>query len=412
MLAILDHLVKRLRNIFEYVDEYIYMAEHLTKFALSDFMDDKQLEKIRLSTEIGSALPNAAYTSSDFFDLEQKTVFRNSWVFAAFDHQIQKCGDMLPVEIAGQPIVIVRGEDLRLRVFHNVCRHRGAKLVAEVQHEKKSFVCPNHSWSYSLDGKLRARPHFFGGDKHDINQEPCHRSDLVEINCAVWFDWVFINISGDAGPFAEHIKIIEQKIEGYNFSALKFSEKLEFDLKANWKLAIENFIEPYHVFSCHPWLNNFVGMEQRTPPEYLDHVLFCGYQFQQTDPARGEGLPYFPDLPQSKMKKGDWYVLFPNFAFEVFPDQVDVFIATPQSAQQCKETIALYFVGDGADSINYQDARARVIQNWHDLNQEDIGIIERMQAGRASEGFDGGVLSPYWDPVQQHFARLMIEAMQ
>jgi choline monooxygenase len=326
-------------------------------------------------------------------------VFRDNWVFAAFNHQLPNCGDMVPVEIAGQPVVIVRGDDMQLRAFHNVCRHRGAKLVDQIQHEKKSFVCPNHSWSYSLDGKLRARPHFFGGDKHDFNHASCHRSDLVEINCEVWFDWIFLNISGDAGPFSDHINIIEQRIEGYEFSVLKFSDKLEFDIKANWKLAIENFIEPYHVFSCHPWLNSFVGMEQRAAPEFQEHVLFCGYQFENTDPVRGEGLPYFPDLPQDKKKRGDWYVLFPNFAFEVFPDQVDVFIATPKSAHQCKETIALYFVGDGADNKKYQDARERV-------------IIERMQAGRASEGFDGGVLSPYWDPVQQHFAKLMVEAMQ
>ncbi|MEJ2178268.1 MAG: RHO alpha subunit C-terminal catalytic domain-containing protein [Gammaproteobacteria bacterium] len=90
---------------------------------------------------------------------------------------------------------------------------------------------------------------------------------------------------------------------------------------------------------------------------------------------------------------------------------MDVFIASPVSATRTKETIALYFVGEGANGQEYEQARGRVIENWRELNQEDIGIIERMQAGRASEGFDGGVLSPYWDPVQQQFAKLIVSAM-
>ena len=152
-------------------------------------------------------------------------------------------------------------------------------------------------------------------------------------------------------------------------------------------------------------------MEERQAPTFKDKVLSCGYQFQQTDPARGGELPWFPNLPGEKHNRGDWFVLFPNFGFEIFPDQVDVFIAWPQGPAKCCETIALYFVGDGASAEKYSAARSHVTQNWNDLNHEDIGIIERMQQGRASEGFDGGVLSPYWDPVLQHFAVLTTEAI-
>ena len=388
------------------------MNKQIQKIALEEFIDSDRRKRIEAPTETGSALPNAAYTSQAFYDLEQQTVFRNNWIFATFAHQIPDIGDMQPLEVAGQPVVLVRGEDQQIRAFHNVCRHRGAKLVTEPARGKKTFICPNHSWSYSLEGQLMARPHFYGGGKHDINHDACHRSNLVEIRSATWHDWVFINIDGHAGSFAEHIKIIEDKIQGYDFSALKFSSKLDFEINANWKLALENFIEPYHVFSCHPWLNSFVNMEHRTPPAFEQHVLYCGYQFEKTDPARGEGLPYFPNLSEQKKKRGDWFVLFPNFSFEVFPDQVDVFIATPLSATRSMESIALYFINEGADQPEYEEARNIVIKNWHDLNQEDIGVIERMQAGRASEGFDGGVLSPYWDPVQQQFARLIVNSME
>ena len=367
--------------------------------------------RITEPTAQGSALPNAAYTDSAFFKLEQNSLFKKTWVFAAFAHKLPNVGDLLPVEVAGQPILLAKSDETTIRSFHNVCRHRGATLVDEWKSKCRTIVCPNHSWSYSLSGELLARPHFFGGDKHDVNPVQCRESNLIEIRCETWNDWVFVNLDGNAADFSAHIEPLVNKLDGYDLSALNFGTELEFDIHANWKLAIENFIEPYHVFSCHPWLNSFVAMAERNPPVFENHILSCGYEFKETDPARGEGLPYFPNLPSDKKRRGDWYVLFPNFAFEIFPDQLATFVATPSGPDRCKESIGLYFVGDGANGDQYTKARNVVINNWHDLNNEDIGILERMQAGRLSDGFDGGVLSPYWDPVQQHFARLIVESV-
>ncbi|MDH3387966.1 MAG: aromatic ring-hydroxylating dioxygenase subunit alpha [Gammaproteobacteria bacterium] len=376
-----------------------------------DFLRQVRDGRLDRPTAEGSGLPNLTYTCPDFYRLEQQTVFRNNWVFAGFAHRLARVGDMLPVEIAGQPVVLVKSEDGFIRAFHNACRHRGAQLVTGCRNSKK-FVCPNHSWSYSLQGKLIARPHFHGGEQHDINKSDCHRADLVALRCVTWHDWIFVNISGDADDFDACIEPFSAQLEGYDFGALGFCDTLEFDLAANWKLAIENFIEPYHVFSCHPWLNGFVGMEEREAPVFDGKVLSCGYDFKQSDPARGGALPWFPALPAAKQNRGDWFILFPNFGFEIFPDQVDVFVAWPRGPDSCRETIALYFVGDGATAAEYSEARALVMQNWNNLNQEDIGVVERMQRGRNSDGFDGGVLSPYWDPVLQHFARLLADAIE
>ena len=378
----------------------------------NDHLFDPDLwTRITDPTAQGSALPNAAYTDSAFFKLEQHSLFKKTWVFAAFAHKLHDIGDLLPVEVAGQPILLAKSDETTIRAFHNVCRHRGALLGDQWKSKCRTIVCPNHSWSYSLSGKLLARPHFFGGDKHDVNPVQCPQSNLIEIRCETWNDWVFVNLDGNAADLSAHIEPLVNKLDGYDLSALNFGVELEFDIHANWKLAIENFIEPYHVFSCHPWLNSFVAMAERSPPTFENHILSCGYEFKETDPARGEGLPYFPNLPSDKKRRGDWYVLFPNFAFEIFPDQLATFVATPSGPDRCKESIGLYFVGDGANSDQYTNARNVVINNWHDLNNEDIGILERMQAGRLSDGFDGGVLSPYWDPVQQHFARLIVESV-
>ncbi|MDA0704700.1 MAG: aromatic ring-hydroxylating dioxygenase subunit alpha [Proteobacteria bacterium] len=370
------------------------------------------LERLDKPTAEGTALPNVAYTSEAFHRLENERLFRRTWAFAGFGHRIPKAGDAMPAEVAGQPLILARGRDGRVRVFHNVCRHRGAKLLTEAATGLRNFTCPNHSWSYDLDGHLRARPHFFGGDKHEAVRGTCHRADLVPVRCAAWHDWIFVNLDGRAEAFETYIKPLADRVAEYDFSTLGHGGTLTFDLKADWKLAFENFIEPYHVFSCHPWLHSFVTMKERTAPAFDGHLLYCGYSFQATDPARGEGLPYFPGLSEARRRRGDWFVLFPNFAFEVFPDQVDVFVAHSLGAGRCREEIVCYFVGEGATSPDYAAARQAVLDNWQALNEEDIGIVERMQEGRRSDGFDGGVLSPYWDPVLQQFSRLVVEAMR
>jgi choline monooxygenase len=384
----------------------LYQKQARTEFLRQ--IDDGRLDK---PVAEGSGLPNLAYTCANYYALEQQTVFRNNWVFAGFAHRLQSPGDMLPVEVAGQPVVLVKDDQNNIRAFHNVCRHRGAVIVGECKNSRK-FVCPNHAWSYGLDGKLIARPHFHGGEKHDVNKAECHQADLRVIACETWFDWIFVNLSGDAGSFSNWIQPVKERLDGYDFGDLEFTSVLEFDIEANWKLAIENFIEPYHVFSCHPWLNGFVGMAERHAPGFDNKLLYCGYEFKAPDPARGGQLPWFNNLPKEKQNRGDWYVLFPNFAFEIFPDQVDVFIASPTGAASCHETIALYLVGEGAHGEKYAEAREHLISNWNDLNHEDIAILERMQAGRYSEGFEGGVLSPYWDPVQQHYARLITNSIR
>ena len=184
---------------------------------VSEFFDDALHARLTSPTGEGSALPNIAYTSEAFHKFEQETVFRKNWVFAAFSHQFEKKGDMRPVEVAGRPVVLVKGKDGKIRAFHNVCRHRGAKLVDEPGSGKKTFVCPNHSWSYSLEGKLLARPHFFGGEKHDVNHENCHRADLLEVRCDTWHDWIFVNLDGNAPELGEYVKPIVERLTRLRF---------------------------------------------------------------------------------------------------------------------------------------------------------------------------------------------------
>ncbi|MFO0995611.1 MAG: aromatic ring-hydroxylating dioxygenase subunit alpha [Alphaproteobacteria bacterium] len=380
--------------------------------ALSRFFGPETLRRLELPTGEATALPNPAYTSPEFLKLENERLFARTWMLAGLAHEIPMPGDAMPVTVADRPVILVRDQAGTVRAFHNVCRHRGAQLLLEPCRRLRAFTCPNHAWSYDLSGKLRMRPHFYGGDKHEIVDGNGHLADLEPVRCETWFDWIFVNMDGNAAPLGDYLKPMVDRLQGYDFAAIRHGETLEYDLKANWKLPLENFIEPYHVFACHPWLSSFVPMNKRTPPDYERHCLFCGYHYDAPDPARGMGLPYFTNLPPTRQLEGIWFLMFPGFCFQVFPDQVVLFLVTPQGPERTLERIVIYFIGDEALKPDYAEARQRVIDNWVELNAEDIGIIERMQLGRHSDGFDGGVLSPYWDRATHQFARLLVDAMR
>ncbi len=373
------------------------------------YLDQETLRRLALPTAEATALPNAAYTSPDFLKLENDRVFARNWMLAGFAHDIPSPGDAVPVSVADRPVILLRDQTGAIRAFHNVCRHRGAKLLLEPCSKARAFTCPNHAWSYDLSGRLRMRPHFFGGDKHDAVSGDGHRADLAPVRAEVWHDWIFVNLDGKAPPLADYLKPMTDRLVGYDFSIIRHGATLNFEFAANWKLPLENFIEPYHVFACHPWLRSFVPMGKRTPPGFEKHCLYCGYHYDAPDPARGIGLPYFPNLPSARSLEGIWFVMFPSFGFQVFPDQVVLFLVTPMGPERVLERVVIYFIGDGATAPEYAEGRQRVLDNWKELNDEDIGVIERMQQGRHSDGFDGGVLSPYWDPVIQQFARLMAQ---
>jgi choline monooxygenase len=270
------------------------------------------------------------------------------------------------------------------------------------------LTCPYHAWAYDLRGRLRTRPHFHGGDCHDVSGDG---PGLVPVATAVWHHWVFVNMDGSAGPFDDFIAPIAQRCEGYDLSAAHHAGTLSFDVACNWKLALENYIEPYHVFAAHPRLHSFVSMKEREPSKCDGHVMWNHYQFRAPEEGRGVGLPYFPDLSEPLARRGLWFVAVPNFAFEVYPDHIATFIASPIAPDRCRERIDIYLVGEAATETSFAAQRQGVLDMWQGLNKEDLSLIERLQRGRLSPGYDGGRFSPYWDEAPLHLARQIVKAM-
>lgn len=359
--------------------------------------------------EDASGLPNAAYWSEDWLNLERERIFQRSWVFAGVEAEIPDAGDMKPVEIGGAPLLLVRGKDGLVRAFHNVCRHRGAKLVS-APCRKPILTCPYHAWSYGLDGKLRTRPHFRGaGQTERFEDGGGPLLDLVEARAANWNGCVFVNVSGDGEPLEEWLAPFLARTKAYDYSVLRWAGKLEFEVKANWKLVYENYMEGYHVFAVHPQLVKFAPMDLRWSGEWDRHLFYNDYIFPEVQDGRGANLPHYPGLEGDDAKRGLWFLAFPQFAAEIFPDQFAVLASYPIAPGRTREEIHIFLVGEAAHSEEYSDARQALLEMWNDLNREDLGILELLQEGRRSPAYDGGRLSPHWEGPTHDFGRRVVD---
>ena len=384
-----------------YDSTYVDKVKHL--------LGAEGFEQTFAAIENASGLPNAAYWSVEWLKLEQERVFRRSWVFAGAAAEIPNPGDMKSIEIGGAPLIIVRGRDNQVRALHNVCRHRGAKLVTGPC-QKSVLTCPYHNWSYGLDGKLISRPHFFGPDQHDVLKGGGGpKLDLLEARCENWNGCLFVNVSGDAEPVEQWLAPMLDRTKNYDFSKIRWAGKLDFEIDANWKLVYENYMEGYHVFAVHPRLLKFAPMNVRWSGEWTNHVFYNDYIFPQVEEGRGEGLPIYPNLPEEDAKRGLWFLCFPHFAAEVYPDQFTLLVSYPVAPDKTREELHVFLIGDAATKEQYTEPRKALIKMWDDLNKEDIGMLELLQQGRLSPAYDGGRLSPHWEGPTHQFGRRIVE---
>ena len=210
--------------------------------------------KIKKSKNINTifGLPSKSYTDENFWKKECNTVLSDGWLFVGFVHELKNPGDVIPLSIAGKPIFLVKNNNNKIIAFHNVCSHRCLKLVDKKKNVGKIIRCPYHSWSYDLEGKLKAAPHIGGTNQHKPAGFNFSEHGLKKIKIHIWHDWIFINFNGKAKKFEDYAKPLIKKFNDIDLTKLKYVATLDFGkIKTNWKFLIENFIEPYHVQFVH-----------------------------------------------------------------------------------------------------------------------------------------------------------------
>jgi len=353
-------------------------------------------------------LSNDAYTSPDFFERERKSVFRNSWVYAISLSEIPKPGDIALVDVAGEPLIMVRGKDGAVLAFMNVCPHRGSRLVNEAAKKQRHITCPYHAWSFNMDGSLRQRPHYHGPEKHDKGDDPANQCSLFQVRCGVWNDWVFVNLSGDAPSIEDWFAPSTEYMSKHNFSAFRLGAIKSFQFDSNWKLAVENYCDNYHVFSIHPDLDDLMDKHERYAMEPDRTTLKSTYILSRA--GRGVGLPDFPGFSENP-RKARFSVTFPTFGCAVYPSSMAIAVFRPLSVNRTELHMLFYYVSDAAQANEHAESRTLNEDTWTALNAEDEGICKMLQQGREASAYDGGRFAPYWDKGTAHFTSLFEAAM-
>ena len=352
-----------------------------------------------MNSKIINGLPSDAYNDIKYWDKECNTIFSNNWVFVGFKHELKDLGDVLPITVANQPVVLIKNKNNKISAFHNVCSHRCLKLIDKPKNIGKIISCPYHAWSYNLDGKLLASPHFGGRDNHKPKGFLTKNYGLKPIRLEIWHDWIFINLSNNALSFKKYASPLINHLKDYNLNKITPVASLDFgEIKTNWKFLIENFIEPYHVQFVHKKTTNQPLKDHYT---IVDGACYGSGVNLKNENTSGKNLAV----------SSKYLSLFPNFIIGTyFPGQLGVYLNTPIDFNKTTQKRIIY------TTENHKLSKKQIVDQknlWWKVHKEDHEICERLQLGRSSPiSKKGGLLSPYWENSVRAFHKIMIKSMK
>ena len=365
------------------------------------------LSKVRQPVSKAKGLPNAHYVSDTVFEEEREAVLFANWSGVGFGKDIPNEGDAMPVDFLGIPLLLVRDQDMQVRVYQNTCRHRGMILVQEKGNVRGTIRCPYHSWCYGLNGQLRSTPHVGGPGQNLHDDIKRDELGLIEIRSHVFMDVVFVNVSGTAAPFEEaHAELIARWAEFADKPIYHGGADSSFTLEVqtNWKLAVENYCESYHLPWVHPALNSYSRLEDHYNVE--EPLKFSGQGTLVYQQLNGEGGQIFPDFEGLSDKwdtSAEYITVYPNTLIGVHRDHVFAIVLEPKAKDRTVEHIELYYAAPEAAEDGFADLRAANTKQWKLVFEEDIFVVEGMQKGRMGWFFDGGKFSPAMDSPTHMF---------
>jgi phenylpropionate dioxygenase-like ring-hydroxylating dioxygenase large terminal subunit len=351
-------------------------------------------------------LPNQFYTDPAVFEEEKKKVFFRNWAALGFISDAPEPGDAKPVTFLGQPLVMIRDKDGTLRVFQNICRHRGMILIDKPGKIQRAIRCPYHSWCYELDGRLRTTPHVGGPgtNRHDAIKRD--ELGLFEVRSHVWLGIVFVNLDGNAPAFKDYAASAIARYADFDRPLYKCGDEGTFTMavQGNWKLAIENGAESYHLPWVHPGLNSYSRLEDHYHLDIGDP--FCGQGTTVYSPMLTEDGRRFPAFGGQgpKWEKGAEYpMFFPNVMIGLQNDHTYGFIVVPETHDRSVENVQIYYTDPEVAGEEWREMREINARTWRSVFDEDIFVVEGMQRGRHASMFDGGKFSPVMDTPTHDF---------
>jgi choline monooxygenase len=319
-----------------------------------------------------STIPSSWYLDTEVCELERHTVFSHSWQVAARMDQVEKQGQYATVDIAGEPIVIVRGDDGALRGFFNVCRHHAAAVMTERSGEAANLRCPYHGWTYALDGHLMTAPDLGGVCNLDRTT-----MGLVPVETAVWNCWVLVRLDRNGAPITP--------ITGLDIDRFHWFERRHYMLDCNWKVFVDNYLDGgYHVPHLH---------------KGLDRALdYSEYQIELSDRSCLQWSPF------SEGGRALYYWIYPNFMMNIYPTAMDTNLVIPRGVARTEVIFDFYFTDI---SLEVRERNVASIEVSEGIQNEDLGICAAVQRGLASRAYTSGRLSVRREGGEHLFHRLL-----
>lgn len=351
-------------------------------------------------------LPNEHYVDPTVFEEEKRSVLFANWAGIGFGKDVPNAGDAKPVDFLGVPFLLVRDTDGEVGVFQNTCRHRGMILVAEPTNVRGTIRCPYHSWCYGLKGDLRATPHVGGPGQNLHTDIKRNELGLLAVRSYVWQDTIFVNVDGRADDFeVVHADLLarwgefDQPIHHGGTSS-----SFQLEVQTNWKLAVENYCESYHLPWVHPGLNTYSRLEDHYHIE--EAGKFSGQGTLVYRQLKGEDDQVFPDYADlsTQWDEGAEYIaVYPNVLMGVHRDHFFSIVLEPKDLDNTVEHIELYYTAPPSDDDGLAGLRDANAAQWKTVFAEDVFVVEGMQKGRRGPLFDGGKFSPAMDGPTHNF---------
>ena len=342
------------------------------------------LQSVRRPLHRARTLPGPLFSDPAVYDLEVERLFRRSWQCIGREDEVPMPGSFRTVEVGGSGVLVVRDGSGTLRAFHNVCRHRGTRLVEPAQgRDLKRLVCPYHAWTYGLDGRLVGTPHM--GDAEEFE-----RTDygLHPVKLATWRGFVFVNLDPRAGPLEKTLGGLTDRAAPYPLERLRRAHRVTYEIAANWKLIVQNANECYHCPGVHPQLVKLTPY--RSGEEDLRRGPVFGGWMDFVDGAKTATMSgtttraTFPGLSKDDLGRVYYYVLYPGNFLSFFPDYVTFDWFIPLGPDRTRLVFELYV--DGAETDPATDA----MEFWETTNRQDWHIVEMAHLGSKTVAYDQG----------------------
>jgi glycine betaine catabolism A len=351
----------------------------------------------------GRTLPADAYISSAVFEWEKTNFFEASWVCVGRSADLGEPGDQRAVGVGDEGILLARGGDGALRGFYNTCRHRGHELLpcSGDRVNRGAIQCPYHRWVYGLDGAFKGGPGL--ATQHGFDRtDPDH--GLVNVRTHEWGGWVFVDASGTALDFADHIGSLDSIAEPYECDRLVAAAHHTYELRANWKLIIENYHECYHCAEIHPELCRISS--PKSGAGYDPEGMWVGGTMELNDEVETMSLDgsssglVFRGLDELKARQVLYISLFPNMLFSFHPDYVMTHRFKPQGPSKTVVECAWLFPPEALEREGFDPSYAS--EFWDITNRQDWTACESVQRGIAGRGYRQGPLTDSEVQVYQH----------